>query len=107
MNDIEYLIEKITKAITFAFKEDGTAPGLTIAWLHHKKEFYTSIVRWSDGEKIVVCSYSNRVLLTALQGLAGKFLVAHKPTKSPIDELAEVVGDGTEQETFAFSPYFQ
>jgi len=96
MND--QIIAKITKAITHAFKTDGTAPGLTVAWLSHNQSFYVSVVRWIEGEKVVACSAQNAELNTALFELAGKFLVAHPPVKSPVEELAEMVSQPVTQE---------
>lgn len=89
MND--QIITKITKAITHVFKSDGTAPGLTIAWLSHNQSFYVSVVRWIEGEKTVVYSAQNTELKTALYELAGKFLTEYPPVKSPVEELAEMV----------------
>ena len=96
MND--QIIAKITKAITHAFKTDGTAPGLTIAWLSHNQSFYVSVVRWIEGEKTVFCSAQNADLNTALFELAGEFLAAHPLIKSPMEELAELVSQSTNQE---------
>jgi hypothetical protein len=92
------IIAKITKAITHAFKSDGTAPGLTVAWLTHNQSFYVSVIRWIEGEKTVVCSAQHADLKTALFEVAGKFLAAHPPVKSPVEELAEMVSKPNAQE---------
>lgn len=87
------LIEKITKAITFVYKSDGTVPGLTIATLPHNGSFYVSVVRWVSGEKEVVCSNSNKNLNEALIGLSGKFLVEVLPPINPLDDLSEFLAN--------------
>lgn len=86
--DTQTLIDKITKAITFAFKSDGTKPGLTISWIEGKESaFYTSIVRWVSGEKAVFCSTRNADLNTALVVLAKNFLETVEIPSNPMDEL--------------------
>lgn len=87
------LIEKITKAIAFVYKSDGTVPGLTIAMLPHNGSFYVSVVRWVAGEKEVAYSNSHVNLNEALIGLSGKFLVASLPPVNPLDELSEFLAD--------------
>jgi len=85
---IEDLIEKITKAIGYAYKKDGTVPGLTVAWLHFNQEYYVAIIRWIEGEKIVQYSQNAASLEDALRGLANKFLMENF-VKSPIEDLLD------------------
>jgi len=87
------LIEKITKAITFVFKSDGTVPGLTIAMLPHNGSYYVSVVRWVSGEKEVVCSVSNPDLTVALGELAGKFIVENPLPENPVETLSRYLTD--------------
>jgi hypothetical protein len=87
------LIEKITKAIAFVYKSDGTVPGLTIAMLPHNGSFYVSVVRWVAGEKEVACSNSHSSLNEALIGLSGKFLLASMAPVNPLDELSEFLAN--------------
>ncbi len=94
------LIEKITKAITFVYKSDGTVPGVTIANLPHNGSFYVSVVRWVAGEKEVVCSNSNPDLGEALLGLSSKFLANNPPPVNPLDELSEFLADEPVQAQF-------
>lgn len=87
--DTQTLIDKIIKAISFAFKTDGTAPGLTIAWISHNKSYYTSIIRWINGEKDVVCTSADEKLNTALKLLIKRFLEKNPSPINPIEELSE------------------
>lgn len=87
------LIGKITKAICYTFKTDGTSPGLTTSWIHHTESFYVSIVRWVHGEKEVVCSASHADLNTALVTLAEKFLETVPVTKNPVESLGEFLSE--------------
>ena len=93
------IIEKITQAITYVFKSDGTLPGLTTAWLPHNKSFYVSIVRWVNGDKVVVCSSQDPDLNQAFYQLAGKFLALHPPVKTPVEELAALMDDPVAETT--------
>jgi hypothetical protein len=87
------LIEKITKAITFVYKSDGTAPGLTISSIPHNSGYYVSVVRWIAGEKEVVCADVHQDLTKALLGLSNEFLKNAQPpiTINPLDELVELI----------------
>lgn len=96
----QVLIEKITKAINYAFKSDGTSPGLTISWLHKSGNFYTSIVRWVNGEKIVVCSAQAVELNAALKHLCTRFLDENPKPINPIDELANFIIESKESGQF-------
>lgn len=92
---MEILIDKITKAINFAFKSDGTCPGLTISWIPHTKNYYVSIVRWTHGEKIVVASANAVALEEALLTVAQKFVIDGHVPVNPIDELSDfIIGKG-------------
>lgn len=93
------LIEKITKAIAFAYKSDGTIPGVTIASLPHNGSFYVSIVRWVAGEKEVLCSNCHKDLAEALHGLSKAFLAKTPPPVNPLDELSDfIVSDSLNRE---------
>jgi len=91
--DTQTLIDKITKAINFAYQADGTAPGLTVAWLSRKETYYVSIVRWVSGEKEVVCSVSNPDLTVALGELAGRFIVENPLPENPVETLSRYLTD--------------
>ena len=83
------ILEKLTKAVNYAFRADGTGPGITVAWLRHNQSYYVSIIRWISGEKIVEKSASNEKLEVALKELGYKFLEDVPPPANPIDELAD------------------
>lgn len=88
----EQLVDKLTKAISFKFKEDKTAPGLTVASL--KRGFYCSVIRYGGAfgrDKKVVCNAKADTLDAALQAVATKFLSLDVGPKDPVQELSELV----------------
>lgn len=90
----EQLINKITKAITFQYKTDATAPGLTVSNLK-TGEYYCSIVRWTgsgkSAKKTVVCKARSTSLDESLKELAKQFLSLNKVPRNPVQELGELV----------------
>ena len=89
--NVNQLINKITEAISFQFKEDKTVPGLQIAAL--KNGYYTSIVRYSKPfgkEKAVVCSATGDTLESTLFSLAESFVLKVK-SRNPIQELHDLI----------------
>ena len=90
MNNTQELIDKLTNAISFKFKEDGTRPNLTISRL--RKGYYCSVVRFPKGKgKTVVCKAESSSLDTAIESVTKAFLVLATPTPDPIQELAALV----------------
>lgn len=92
MTTTEQLIDKITKAISFKFREDKTAPGLTVASL--KKGFYCSVVRYGGAfgkDKKVVCKAKGDTLDAALKSVANEFLALAPAPKDPVQELDDLV----------------
>jgi hypothetical protein len=89
--DTQVLINKLTKAISHAYKDDHTAPGLTISAL--KKGVYCSVVRY-DGAfgkgKSVLCSVKADTLPQALKEITNKFLQLSNRPKDPVQELSEL-----------------
>jgi hypothetical protein len=88
----DVLLDKLTRAIAFKYREDKTVPGLTVAAL--KKGYYCSVVRYSGAfakGKVVVCSARGNTLSTALKGVAEKFLTTAKVAFDPLQELGEIV----------------
>jgi hypothetical protein len=89
-NDTQVLLDTLTNAISFKFKEDGTRPNLTISKL--RKGYYCSVVRYPAAKKgkVVVCKAEADTLDDALKGVTVAFLIAadHKP--DPIQQLAEL-----------------
>ena len=86
----EELLDKLTNAVNFKFKEDKTAPGVTVSKL--KKGYYCSVVRY-DGAfakgKQVVCHARGDGLTGTLLSLAQKFVATNTAPKDPVQELQE------------------
>lgn len=90
----EQLMDKLTKAITFQYKTDATAPGVTVSSLKNG-EYYCSIVRWTGvgktAKKTVVCKARNSSLDGTLKELAQQFMSLSQKVKTPLDELGDLV----------------
>lgn len=90
----QVLLDKLTRAVTFKFKEDQTAPGITISSLKNKS-YYCSVVRYSGSfakGKQVVCKAESDTLENALKGLASAFVIYTSASLDPIQELHKLVG---------------
>ena len=92
MDNTQQLIDKLTNAISFKFKEDAVSPGLTISRL--RRGYYCSVVRYPKGaattkNKVVVCKSEAADLDSAIKAVAVAFLVAADHRPDPIQELAE------------------
>ena len=88
----DQIMDKLTEAVSFKFKEDKTAPGITISKL--KKGYYCSIVRYAGAfakDKEVVCNARGDNLSTALMSLADTFVKMNAMPKDPIQELNDLV----------------
>lgn len=90
MDTTQKLIDTLTSAISFKFKEDGTRPNLTISKL--RKGYYCSVVRYPVAKKgkVVVCKAEAATLDDALKGVTVAFLVAADFQPDPIQQLAEL-----------------
>ena len=87
MDNTQELIDKLTNAISFKFKEDGTRPNLTISRL--RKGYYCSVVRFPKGKgKMVVCKAESNNLSVAIESVAMAFLSFADAKPDPIQELA-------------------
>jgi hypothetical protein len=90
----EQLMDKLTKAITFQYKTDATAPGVTVSSLK-TGEYYCSIVRWTGvgktAKKTVVCKARSTSLDGSLKDLAQQFLSLNQTPRDPVQELGELV----------------
>lgn len=92
MSNTDQLMDKLTKAVSFKFREDKTAPGVTISAL--KKGYYCSVVRYSGAfakGKQVVCHARGDDLPTALKSLANTFVAVSAQPKDPVQELGDLV----------------
>jgi len=92
MSDTQMLLDKLTNAISFKFKEDMTSPNLTISRL--KKGYYCSVVRFSGAfakGKTVVCKAEDTTLEGALVKVAKQFLTTANVVRDPMQELGDMV----------------
>lgn len=88
--NIEQLMDKLTDAVAFKFKDDKTAPGVTVSRL--KKGYYCSVVRYGGAfarDKQVVCHVRGDDLPTALTSLAKTFVSMNAQPKNPVQELQD------------------
>lgn len=88
----EQLMDKLVNAISYKYKDDKTVPGLTIARL--KKGYYCSVVRYCGPfarDKEVVCNARGDDLTSALKKLATTFVQMSAVTKTPLQELGDLV----------------
>jgi hypothetical protein len=94
-DNTQELINKLTNAISFKFKEDGTSPGLTISRL--RNSYYCSVVRYPKGSalstknKVVVCKAEADTLDSALKTVAKEFVNLAKVQRDPLQELSDIV----------------
>jgi len=92
MDNTQELIDKLTSAISFKFKDDATSPGLTISRLRHG--YYCSVIRYTGAVakgKVVVCKMKADSLEEALQGVAQEFLTIANVQRDPLQELGDMV----------------
>jgi hypothetical protein len=90
MSSTSDLLIKLSKAASFAFKTDGTSPGVVISHLKDG-QVYVSVVRYGAKfakGKEVVCNVYGNDLDSALFALSQTFLTkVVTPVTNPIDEL--------------------
>ncbi|SRR5258708_5320866 len=89
----EILIDKLTKAISYRYRDDKTAPGLTVSAL--KKSYYCSVVRYEGAfarDKVVVCKAKADSLQGALNDLTTQFLGTQDAPVDPIQDLRNSFG---------------
>ena len=94
MSDMQVLIDKLTSAVSYKFKDDATSPNLTISKLRHG--YYCSVVRYTGhhlakGSKVIVCKAEGSSLEEALQSVAKEFLAKANVQRDPLQELGDVV----------------
>jgi len=91
----DVLMDKLTKAVSYKYRDDKTAPGIVVSAL--KKGYYCSVVRYSQAfakGKQVVCKAKADDLPGALKELATKFVEITAQPKDPVQELGVLVGKG-------------
>lgn len=92
--DVTQLIDKLTRAVSFKFKEDGTSPGVTISKLRHG--YYCSVVRYpksGPNKKVVVCGVEASSLEEAVKSAVSAFLKVAQPSPDPLQELNSLVNE--------------
>lgn len=90
--DTQVLLNKLTQAVSFQFRDDKTSPGVTVSAL--KKGFYASVVRYTGAiakGKVVVCSARGDTIDQALEGVAKEFLVKVNAQPDPLQQLDTLV----------------
>lgn len=89
----DIILNKLIKAVSFKFKEDLTAPGVTVSFLKNG-EYYCSVVRYHEAfakGKEVVCSGHGLSLHDAVLNAAQSFLKIVVPTPDPITDLGATI----------------
>lgn len=90
--DTQVLLDKLTKAVSYQFKEDKTSPGITVSAL--KKGYYCSVVRYTGAiakGKVVFCHARGDTLDLALEGVAKEFLSKFNEQPNPMQQLGSLV----------------
>lgn len=90
--DTQVLLDKLTRAVSYQYKDDKTSPGVTVSAL--RKGYYASVVRYSEAfakGKTVVCSARGDTLDQALEGVAKEFLVKINSQPDPVQQLDTLV----------------
>jgi hypothetical protein len=90
------LLKDLSKAVSYAFRKDGTCPGVLVSTLKDGN-IYASIVRYGSGDdfkggKKVVCKCVASDVETAISGLATSFLENIGKEENPIDVLRNRCG---------------
>lgn len=91
--DTDQLLDKLTNAVTFKYKDDKTAPGVTVSKL--KKGYYCSVVRYNQAfakGKQVVCTSRGEKLSDTLLTLAQTFVSLNAAPKDPLQSLSDDLG---------------
>jgi hypothetical protein len=92
--DVSYLIDKLTTAVSFKFKDDGTSPNVTISKLRNGN-YYCSVVRYAKSggaqKKIVVCKSESPNLESSVKNVVNAFLKVAQPQPDPLTELDNLV----------------
>lgn len=91
-SDVSQLIDKLTNAVSFKFKDDATSPNVTISKL--RNGYYCSVVRYSKSgaiqKKVVVCKATADSLEDAVKTVVTEFLKVAQPQPDPLQELHRI-----------------
>jgi len=89
-SDVTQLIDKLTAAVSYKFKEDATSPNLTISRLRNG-HYYCSVVRYAKSggsqKKVVVCKSETPNLEDSVKNVVNAFLKIAQPQPDPLQEL--------------------
>lgn len=84
------LIDKLTDAVSFKFKEDATSPNVTISKLKNG-HYYCSVVRYTKSggaqKKVVVCKAETADLSESVKSVVASFLKVAQTQPDPIRDL--------------------
>lgn len=84
------LINKLTNAVSYKYKEDATSPNLTISKLRNG-HYYCSVVRYAKSggsqKKVVVCKSETPNLEDSVKNVVNAFLKIAQPQPDPLQEL--------------------
>ena len=87
--NVEQLLNKLSKAVSYTYRKDGTCPGVLISTLKDG-DVYISIVRYGkeypNGKK-VVCKYQSSNLKTSLMMVSKLFIESSIQEQNPIESL--------------------
>ena len=87
------LLKKLSKAVSYTFRKDGTCPGVLVSTLKDGS-IYASVVRYGSGDgfkngKMVVCKSVASDVDLALSSLADQFLDG-AVLDNPIEALRQI-----------------
>lgn len=68
-------------SLTELYPTDATVPGVVIAWLPKKGQFYASFARYEDGKKVVLCSAYGATLAGAIEAVVGAWMEGTKVSR--------------------------
>lgn len=88
------LLKKLSKAVSYTFRKDGTCPGVLVSTLKDGT-IYASIVRYGSGDgfkngKMVVCKSVASDVETAISSLSDQFLDGIVVELNPIEALRQI-----------------
>ena len=94
--DVMQLIDKLTSAVSFKFKDDGTSPNVTISKLRNG-HYYCSVVRYAKSggvqKKVVVCKAETPKLEDSVKNVVTAFLKIAQPQPDPLQELDKLANE--------------
>jgi hypothetical protein len=93
MINTDKLLAQLTRAVSYAYKQDATSPGVLVSSLKDGS-VYTSIVRYASSfpkGKKVMFNAKGATLNEALDSLIENFLKGVSAEMNPIDSLRNLV----------------